>query len=234
MVTMDSTTDRRPWLTGARAALPLALAVALFGASFGVLAVRAGFDALQATLMSATTFAGSGQFAAISVLSAGGATLTAVAGAVLLNARYVAIGLTVAPALEGPWWKRLLQAQLITDESWAIGYRSNGRWDRRTIFGAGSLLFLAWVAGTAVGALGGRALEDPEVLGLDAAFPALFLALLVPQVGSARALQAAVTGGAIALLLAPLTPPGVPILCAALGCSVAWLRPPDDGSETKE
>lgn len=223
----------KPFRSGVRAAVPLAGAVGLFGISFGVLATRAGFNTLQATLMSLTTFAGSGQFAAISVLSAGGGALTAVSAAALLNARYVAIGLTVAPAFDGPWWTRLLQSQLVTDESWAIGYRTDGLWDRRTIFGAGFLLLLAWVAGTLLGALGGQVLDDPEVLGLDAAFPALFLALLVPQVTSARALHASLTGGAIALILSPLTPPGVPILCAALGCSIGLRRSRHDDSEAK-
>lgn len=230
---MSSRPYPKPFADGARAAIPLAIAVGLFGISFGVLALGAGFAPLQATIMSLTTFAGSGQFASVSVLSAGGGAVTAVTAAALLNARYIAIGLTVAPALDGPRWRRFLQAQLVTDESWAIGYRAHGKWDRRTIFGAGSLLLVSWVAGTTIGALGGRVLENPEVLGLDAAFPALFLALLVAQAKSGASLEAAVAGGAISLLLAPFTPPGVPILCAVFGCLVALRHSPNADSESK-
>jgi 4-azaleucine resistance transporter AzlC len=156
-----------------------------FGASFGVLARAAGLGSLPAVLMSATTFGGSAQFAAISVLDAGGAAAAAIAAAVLLNARYGPISVSIGSAFEGPAWRRFFEAQLIVDESWAISAIAPGRYSRRLLVGAGLVLYVAWVGGTAVGAVGASALGDPERLGLDAAFPALFLALLVPQFGSA-------------------------------------------------
>jgi predicted branched-subunit amino acid permease len=92
------------------------------------------------------------------------------------------------------------------------------------LVGAGFLLYLAWIAGTAVGALGGEVLADPEALGLDAAFPALFLALLVPQVRDRRTLAAAVAGAAIALALTPFAPAGVPIIAASAACLLGLSR----------
>jgi predicted branched-subunit amino acid permease len=80
------------------------------------------------------------------------------------------------------------------------------------------------VLGTAVGAVAGRALGDPTKLGLDAAFPALFLALLVPQVRSRKPLFATLLGAAIALTLTPLTPPGVPIIAASAACLIGVRR----------
>ena len=131
--------------------------------------------------MSATTFGGSAQFAVASLLDAGGAAAAAIAAALMLNARYVPIGISVASSFEGPVWRRLLQAQLIVDESWAVALKRRGGFDVRVLLGAGGLLYVDWVSGTVVGVLVGDTIGDAESLGLDAAFPALFLALLVPQ-----------------------------------------------------
>ena len=90
--------------------------------------------------------------------------------------------------------------------------------------GAGLLLYVAWVTGTAMGALGGQALGDPATLGLDAAFPALFLALLAPQVRRRKPLFVALLGGTIALALTPFTPPGVPIIAASIACLLGVRR----------
>jgi 4-azaleucine resistance transporter AzlC len=177
-------------------------------------------------VMSLTTFAGSAQFAAASILGAGGGLVTAVAAAVLLNLRYGPIGLSAASAFEGPWWRRALTAQLIVDESWAIAQRDDGRFDRHLLVGAGLLLLVCWTAGTAVGVVAGDLIADPGSLGLDAAFPALFLALLWPQVREHSRLLAALAGAAIALVLMPFTGPGVPIVAASLACLVGARRSP--------
>jgi 4-azaleucine resistance transporter AzlC len=212
------------YLAGARAVAPLALAAASFGAAFGVLAVTAGMGVAAPIVMSATTFAGAAQFAAASVLDEGGGVVSAVAAAVLLNARYAAISLAVAPDFRGSRLRRLLESQLIVDESWAVAQVGGGRIDRRVLVGAGLVLFPFWVGGTAVGVLFGDVLGDPERLGLDAAFPALFLALLATQLVSRRALLAAVAGGLIALVLIPIAPPGVPVIAAAAVCLVGLVR----------
>ena len=93
-----------------------------------------------------------------------------------------------------------------------------GRFDRRVLLGAGGLLYVGWVGGTALGVLGGSALGDPNRLGLDAAFPALFLALLAPRLRERRALAAALAGGALAAALIAVVPPGVPIVAASAAC----------------
>ena len=209
---------------GARAVAPLTVAAFGFGVSFGVLARTAGMGWLAPIVMSATTFGGSAQFAAVSVLEEGGSVVAAVVAAVLLNTRYGPIGLTVAPYLRGTAWSRFVRAQLIVDESWAVAARPDGRFDPTILVGAGIAFWFAWVGGTVVGALGGRLLGDPATLGLDAAFPALFLGLLAPQLTSQRARLAAVLGGAIAVALIPLAPPGIPIIAAAAACLLGLRR----------
>lgn len=209
---------------GARAVAPLAVAVVGFGVSYGVLARTAGFGWLAPVVMSATTFAGSAQFASASILDDGGTVAAAVAAALLLNARYGPIGVSVAPYLAGSIWSRLVRAQLVVDESWAVAAEGDGRYDPHVLIGAGLVLYGSWIVGTTVGAVGGEALGDPASLGLDAAFPALFLALLVPQLRGRRAVRAAVLGAAIALTLTPVAPAGVPIVAASAACLLGVRR----------
>jgi 4-azaleucine resistance transporter AzlC len=203
---------------------PLAVAAASFGAAFGVLAETAGMGTLAPIVMSATTFAGAAQFAAASVLDEGGSVLAAVAAAVLLNGRYAAISLAVAPDFRGSRVRRFVESQLIVDESWAVAQVGGGRIQRRVLVGAGLVLFPFWVGGTALGVLFGDVLGDPEQLGLDAAFPALFLALLATQLINRRAVLAALAGGLVAILLLPVAPPGVPVIAAAAVCLAGFVR----------
>jgi len=207
-----------------RIAAPFAAAVLAFGASFGVLARNAGIGWSPALVMSATTFAGSAQFAVASVLSAGGGVAAACVAAILLNARYGPIGMSTASALSRGLVRRLLEAQLVVDESWALSNRGGGRHDRRILIGAGIVLYVAWVAGTALGVIGGKLIGKPEDYGLDAAFPALFLALLVGQIHSRRAAFAAALGGAIALVATPFARPGIPLIAACVACLAGWRR----------
>ena len=212
------------YLEGARGAAPIALTAAVFGVSFGVLAQAAGMGVVAPIVMSATTFAGSAQFAAASVLETGGGALGAVGAAALLNARYAPMSLTVAPSMRGSLLGRLVQSQLIVDESWALAQVGGGRVDRRLLVGAGVLFYVGWVGGTAVGALGSGFLGDPERYGLDAAFPALFLALLVRQLASRQDVAAALLAAAIALALVPISSPGVPIIAASAACLLGLVR----------
>jgi predicted branched-subunit amino acid permease len=206
-----------------RAALPLAPAPFLFGLAFGVLADAAGIGAAAAIVMSATTFAGSAQFAVATIFDDGGTVLAAILAAVFLNARYVAIGVTVASIVPGGRVRRLVGSQLIVDESWALSGRS-GRFEWPILAGAGLLLYVLWVGATAVGALAGGELADPDSLGFDAAFAVLFLALAGPYLRKRRALQAAALSGAITLLLLPVAPAGVPIVAAAGACLLGLRR----------
>ena len=207
---------------GVRVGLPLALAPLLFSASFGLLAIDAGMGRLGAVVMSATTFGGSAQFAAASILDDGGGTAAAIVAALLLNARYVPLSLAVAPIFPGSRQRRFLESQLIVDESWALSGRS-GRFEYGLLAGVGILFYVLWVGGTAIGTVVGDLL-DPEAIGLDAAFAALFLALLAPYLRTRRALVTALVAGAITLVLVPFAPPGVPIVAASLAALIGLRR----------
>jgi 4-azaleucine resistance transporter AzlC len=217
--------QRTTYMDGARRAWPLAVAVGGFGITYGVLAKQAGFAPVTTIVFSIVTFAGSAQFAAVSIVNDGGTAVAAIVAALLLNARYLPIGLSVAPWLPGRPLARAAQGQVAVDESWAVSHLGGGRYDQRLLVGAGLTIWAAWVVCSTAGVVAGSVLGDPETLGLDAAFPALFLALLAGQVRERRLLLAALAGAAVALAMVPLTPPGVPIVAAAVVCLAGLVRP---------
>ncbi len=208
---------------GVRAALPLAPSPILFGLSFGVLSEASGFGGAAAVVMSATTFSGAAQFASVSVLDAGGTVAAAILAAVFLNARYIAISMTVSSIFPGGRIRRLVESQSIVDESWAISGRT-GRFEWPILVGAGLFFYVLWVASTALGTVLGGVLDNPNALGLDAAFAALFLALAVPYLRDRRAREAAALGAGIVLVLIPFAPAGVPIVAAAAACLLGLRR----------
>lgn len=215
---------------GIKAGLPVAAASFLLAVSFGVLA-RPVLGTIAPIVMSAIVFAGSAQFAALAVLAAGGGPVAAVAAGVLLNTRFLPMGIALAPSLHSGALTRVLTGQAMIDASWAMASRGGGSFDPAYMIGATIPNYPAWVAGTAVGVLTGELIGNPERLGLDAIFPAFFLALLLGEMGAGpRAIAAAMTGVAMALVLAPLTPPGVPIIAASVAALLglrhaqAWPR----------
>ena len=184
--------------------------------SFGVLAREAGFSAIGAIVMSAVVFAGAAQFAAISIIAAGGGLGAAIGAAALMNARFLPMGIAFAPSLPSRALLRAGQGQTVVDASWAMANQGDGRFDRHFLFGASAVQYATWVLGTALGAFGGSALGDPRALGIDALFAACFLALLLPELRDARSRGVALASALIALALVPLVPPGVPVLAASV------------------
>ena len=209
---------------GVRLGLPYAAAGFLLSLSFGVLAREAGFSAAQAIVTSAIVFAGSAQFAVVSILLGGGGLLPAVAAAGLMNARFLAMGIALAPSLPGGALKRAAQGQTVVDASWVHANRGDGTFDRWLLFGSTAPQYVTWFLGTTVGALAGDSLFDPERFGLDAIFPAFFFVLLIGEVKDRRTRLVALIGGAIALALVPFTPPGVPILAASTAALIGLAR----------
>jgi predicted branched-subunit amino acid permease len=211
---------------GARAVAPLAMAIGTLGVAFGYLARASGLSTGASLTMSATSFAGSPQFAAISVYAAGGTILAGIAAAAALATRFGAMSATAASSLRGPLWKRLVLSQLVVDETWAVAYVGESGFDRELLTGAGLTLYMVHVGGTALGAAFGNFVGRTEVWGVDAMSPALFVVLLAPRLESREtwmtvAIVVMLTVGAI-----PFTPPGVPILVAIAGVGAIALLPP--------
>src|SRR5438477_9654348 len=192
---MEGARERRR--AGIRRGMPFGVAVFASSISFGVLA-RPVMGAVAPIVMSIAVFSGSAQFGALAVLLAGGSAGAAVAAGVLLNARYLAMGLALAPSLRGRALSRAAFAMTTVDASWAAASSGDGSFDPWYMVGATVPQYPAWVLGTVAGVLAGRALGDPRTLGLDALFPAFFVALLYEEVRGRRERVAAAGGGGIA------------------------------------
>ena len=208
------------WRAGVRRGVPFGIAVFAIAVSFGVLA-RPVMGSVAPIVMSIVVFSGAAQFGSLSILAAGGSVGAAIAAGVLLNARYLAMGLGLAPSLRGRPLSRAAFAMAIVDSSWAAASAGDGTFDPWYMVGVTTLQYLGWVLGTVIGVVAGGAIGNPDALGLDALFPAFFAVLLIEEVRGRRRAAAAAGGAGIALVLTPLAPPGLPILAAALAAVAA-------------
>jgi branched chain amino acid efflux pump len=198
------------------------LADAIVGASFGAIAVSGGLRPWVPITMSVLVFAGGAQFAAAGVVLAGGSPAAAVVAGLVLNARLLPYGFTVADTAGARWWTRLLGAQLITDETVAFTMRQHDRQRRRaTFWTCGLALFLCWNAAVVLGVLAGAVVRNTADFGLDAAFPTVLLALVLPSLADRRTRHAALAGAVIAVAAAPFLPAGLPVLLALAGLVLA-------------
>ncbi len=201
-----------------REAFILAAATGLLGVTFGVLADSAEFSLAQAVVLSSLTFTGASQFAAVSVIDSGGNPVTAVGSALLLAARNSLYGPLVAPLLRTPSRiRRAAAIHLVIDETTAMATAQNSLEESRDAFWfTGIWLFIFWNTGTIIGVLVGGLLEDPSVWGLDAAFPAAFVALLLPHLRTRAKRITALMGAVITVVAVPLSPVGLPVLLSLL------------------
>lgn len=201
-----------------RDALGVGLATGAYGVSFGALATASGLTVAQACALSVLAFTGASQFAVVAVLGAGGSGLAATLTAWLLGARNALYGLRLASLLGlSRRAERLVGAQLVIDETTAMALaRTTERAARLAFWATGASIYVLWNASTLLGALAGEALGDPRRIGLDAAAPAAFLALLSPRLTDARSRLTAVAAALVAVAFVPLVPSGVPVLLAGL------------------
>jgi len=200
-----------------RAAFGVGLATGAYGISFGAISVAAGLSVAQTCALSLLMFTGGSQFALVGVLGVGGAPLAAGATAAMLGTRNAFYGLRLAGLLKVRGIRRAVAAQLVIDESTAVAVgQASPRAARLGFWATGIAVFACWNLATALGAVGAGALRDPRDLGLDAAAPAAFLALLAPRMRSAQPWAVGLVAALVALASVPYVPVGVPVLLAAL------------------
>ncbi|MDE0168723.1 MAG: AzlC family ABC transporter permease [bacterium] len=205
-----------------RDCLILGVAVWVTGVTFGVFADAAGFDLARIVVMSALMFTGASQFAAVGVINDGGTGGAAVGAALLLAARNTLYGPVVRPAVPASAPARLAAAHFIVDETTAIAAAQTDRGQASGTFRFMAVtLWLSWNLGSVVGAITGSLVGTPETWGLDAAFPAVFVALAATHLRTAAGRVTAGVAAAIALGAVPFTAPGIPILLSVLALPAA-------------
>ncbi|MYW68146.1 branched-chain amino acid ABC transporter permease [Streptomyces sp. SID8379] len=217
-----SPTERTLWVLDRQLVRDVALvclADGVVGLSFGAVAVGSGLPGWLPVVMSLVVFAGSAQFSTAAALAAGGGPVAAATTGLLLNTRTAAFSLAVADALGRSWPARLVGAHLVTDETAAFALAQSDPAKRRTAFWVSGIgLFAAWNLSVAAGAAAGGALGDTDRFGLDAAFPAMLLALVLPALRESGAVRRAAAAGAVlAVAATPFLPTGVPVLLALAG-----------------
>jgi 4-azaleucine resistance transporter AzlC len=209
----------------ARDVAAVSVAVVIVGVSFGAIAVASGTPAWAVVAFSVFVFAGGSQFLAVGLLAAGN-PVAAILGGLLLNARHLPFGLAIADVLGGGWGRRLIGSHLLIDEAVAFAMTETEPSRRRAAYWLTAVsLFCCWQVGTVAGIFLGNAVGDPARFGLDAAFPAAIVALLMPRLREAAGLRVAVLGSAIAVGATFVVPAGLPVLLALAGLVAAGRRP---------
>ncbi|MDA5284469.1 MULTISPECIES: AzlC family ABC transporter permease [unclassified Streptomyces] len=224
--TPERVDDGRPRAAVVRDALGVGVAVGLSGFAFGVTAAGAGISVLQACVLSLLVFTGASQFALVGALAGGGNPFTAAAGAFFLGTRNAFYGLRLSQLLALPRFLRPLAAHWVIDETTAVALAQPDRKSARLGFTVtGLTLYVLWNLTTLLGALGAEAIGDTAAWGLDAAGPAVFLALLAPMLRTATERAVAALAVVLGLGFLPFLPAGVPVLIAALAApAVLWLK----------
>jgi predicted branched-subunit amino acid permease len=221
--------DDAPWTVPRRVivrnAIGVGLATGAYGVSFGAVSIAAGFSLMQTVALSLLMFTGASQFALVGVIGSGGSAASAAATAILLGARNSLYGLRLSTLLQARGARRFAAAQFVIDETTAMAVSHEPAEAGRVAFWAtGLAVFGLWNLGTVVGAIGADLLADPAVLGLDAAAPAAFIALLAPRLRGREPWAIALVAAIVAVATTPFVPAGVPVLAAAGVALVAGMR----------
>jgi 4-azaleucine resistance transporter AzlC len=190
------------------------LAVGLIGLSYGAIAVASGLPLWVPAAQSVLVLAGASELLFVGIVAAGGHPLAAALAGLLVNARHLPYGLAL-PDVTGRGWPRLVGTHLMNDESVVFSLAQEDLARKRAAYWLCGLgVLVSWPGGAVLGALIGGAVRDTSAFGLDAMFPAVILALIMPALRDRRTLRAAVAGAAVALAAAPFLPAGLPVLLA--------------------
>ncbi len=223
----DEAKSRR---SATRDAIAIGVATGAYGLSFGAISTASGLSIWQTAALSLLMFTGASQFALVALIGSGGSSLAGAATAALLGTRNAFYGLRLSSVLGGRGRHRALAAHFVIDETTAMAVAAESPAAARWAFWAtGVSVFVCWNTGTLIGALGAQAIPDPRTLGLDAAAPAAFVALLAPRMKGGGTWSVALAAAAVALLAVPVVPAGVPVLLAAAVTVVVGLCLGDRG-----
>lgn len=185
---------RREFLEGIKAGIPVCLGYFSVSFGFGAMAVAQGLSLWKAVLISASNLTSAGQFAGLTVITAGAAIIELILTQLVINSRYALMGLALGQRL-GPTvgtLPRLAMAFFDTDEVFALGMTRQGRLTPRFFLGAGLIAALGWTLGTACGALAGSLLPMSVRLSLGALLYGMFIAIVVPPAKKEKEILAAV------------------------------------------
>lgn len=170
------------WL-GVTLFIPVAVSIASYGLVWGVLAGQKGLSVLEVVLMSGLVFAGASQFVALDSWTPGSLPILAIIVATaIVNLRMLLMSATLRPLVAHLSLPKALGAMFfVSDEQWAMTMAEMRKGGGSVAFlaGTGVLSWLAWTGSTLLGRVLGAFIDDPVKYGLDFAFTATFIALLL-------------------------------------------------------
>ncbi len=200
------------------------LADGIVGLSYGSLATASDFPLWVPMALSLLVLAGASEFLFISIVAGGGSPFAAAAAGLLVNARHLPFGMTVKGLMGKHRATQLLGCHIMNDESVVFGVSQNGHAQSRAAYWLCGLgIALCWPLGVLIGGTLGKIIPDIKVIGLDAVFPAILLALTVSALKKHQTRRRALTGMAISLAAVPLVATGLPVLFSLLGLA-AWRK----------
>lgn len=209
-----------------RDAVGIGVASGAYALSFGAISITAGLSLAQTCALSILMFTGASQFAFVGVVGAGGSAWAGAATAMLLGSRNALYGLRLSSLLNVSGLRRVAASHFVIDETTAMAIARDTPPESRFAFWAtGFVLFSFWNLGTLIGALATQVIPDPKALGLDAAPPAAFLALVAPRLRGREPVAIAIGAAIVVLAVLPFVPPGVPLLIVAVLVVAFGLRP---------
>lgn len=204
--------SRRGFLSGIKKALPIVMGYVPVSFAFGVLATKIGMTPLDALLMGALFFAGSGQLIAVSMLGNGDAFSAIVVTTTVVNLRHLLKSAAMIPGLRyWPRWRKAIFAFELTDETFAMHAdrfdampdapeKLTTKFYIAETFGINITSHISWISGGFLGALFGNMLGDLKVFGLDYALPGMFVALLAPRLRDRPQFIVSVVAGIVSVL----------------------------------
>ena len=204
---------------GGRRLFPIALFTIPFGIAFGVAAIESGLSGFQAILMSLVTFSGAAQFATLDFWTESLAFGSLAMVVLALNARHTIMGAALAPWINRlPLSRRALVLGYLSDPNFADSQPlfQSGEHDIGVLLGGGLVLWACWVAGTAIGALGGAELGDPATFGFDVVMPCFFAAVVAGQLKQVEMIAPILVASAVAVASLDFLPTGWNVVLAAL------------------
>lgn len=218
----DLITKLGPQLT--RDIVLVCLAAGIVGITFGAITVAAGLPVWLPSLLSVVVFAGAAQFLFVAIVAAGGGPVAAFAAGLLVNARHLPFAISLGDSIGPGWLRRIIGSHIITDEATAFTLAQTDPERRRAAFWAsGILMFVLWNIGVAIGAVGGSVIDDTDAFGMDAALPAVLLALVMPALRHRVTRIAALVGAVLAVVLTPLLPAGLPVLLSLAALPIVMI-----------
>lgn len=210
---------------GALNFLPVAISIAAYGLVWGVLAGQQGISLAEVALMSGLVFAGASQFVALDMWRPDALPfLSIVVATLIVNLRLVLMSATMRPVVAHlPPFRALATMFLVSDETWAMTMAERDRSGAGLAFflGTGLMCWLSWLASTLVGRLIGSLIDDPTALGLDFAFTATFIALLLGMWKGRGDLVPWIAGALVAVLVSQFVEGNWYIIAGGLAGSLA-------------